>query len=200
MQAADGSGRVLFQRADGFYSQQIGPRTGRVASQNREASGRQVAGDQSFGITSSHAPSILDDAADAALRPGVRNRIDIGNPAVAKFLQDGHVSVSGVSGSTNILTYMYDFAASQGLKIAPKEFAQGVSSFVVKDGGHSFKEALWVINNAVGKRLAMPTSGVNAESYVQFRAIAAHDPAVAKAFDDAWSDLAKYLTAAKQTK
>ncbi|SCA63216.1 hypothetical protein SCG7086_AM_00090 [Chlamydiales bacterium SCGC AG-110-P3] len=158
------------------YTEKIGPQTSRTNKIADATLGYEIRTnatklkDKSAGITLRHQPAAIvgDDEMQPAVRPAVKNLLDIRGPETKKRLKNSHSKhspkgisnsahtaleaglpwASGVSGSTNIALYAYrdlvkGHARNEQSDLNIHDFLLGTMMFLVYDGGHSMHEVLW---------------------------------------------------------
>jgi hypothetical protein len=196
----------LAEKANAFYSNSIGRRTGRYLPDTAKMDARRREAPESkripnsalrpsTGIMALHqaVPNGNRETATAKA-PGLHNQIDINNKYVSRYLKQGAITASGVSGSINVLVHFAEYARqTYQVDLPDRDVFLGAAEFVVHDGGHSFHEALWVQDKFDDGRHSLAKSGVPPQSYAEIKEAFADVPEVQKAFTAAFRDLTLHL-------
>lgn len=156
------------------------------------------------GLSMLHQPPVIqEDWMLASEKPVSRNRPDLNQLSTPArvALDHGIPYASGVSGSTNILVYLFsDLRWGRFPQFDIHAGLLGAMMFVNYDGGHSLHEALWVANQAAGT--AVPELRQSDGQAEQF--IANYDDFIAsfegsagvslrEAFDTAWDKTIRHF-------
>jgi hypothetical protein len=203
------------------YLQQSADAYDFIAEQRaREAPGDRVgtARTRGTGILLRHQPAATDEAGLLpSHRPSTLYRLgalskDLGkqalgqpdfSPTVNRQLMRGLAFGSGVSGSTNMLLYLYAELRDKGLTRAPaRDVLLACATLMNYDGGHSIHEALWtgnLLDKELGLGLGLSRGRARPENFVLDHKAFVDGfsrparQALRRATDRAWSGTQDYL-------
>ena len=189
------------ERANTDYARVLKPRKDRAPNLNRPTAGISShafganAPRAATGVMGLHQPLPSRQQALAATQPGLTDLVHITSAGTRAALQQGAVVVSGVSGSTNILLHLFEWAQRHHRALHEhhaRDIAMGAVQFLVHDGGHSVQEVLWVFEHSLRGKYKMAQANLPAHGLAQMRALFAHDPAVQLAFERSATALGRF--------
>jgi hypothetical protein len=185
------------RKAQNFFSQTLSPRSGVIQKHQLQLSAAPVEPDFSIGVTLEGQRIITTETWIGSVRPMLFFKSDLLNPHLAERVRHGNITATGLSGTANDLVHLYAAVKDSGkVAMTRSDFFLGVCSFLVNDGGHSFSEVLWVLNNALGERFAVATKknshSINRESVSSLRQMLGADAGTNRAFESAYRELADH--------
>ena len=199
------------ETGDAYYSLVV-PNRDRVSNLTTSTKGLApaIAGPNqaraAMGIMALHQPlPEPQPTALAAPAPGLMDLVNLESPTSRAALAHGAPLVSGVSGTTNIMLHLFDWAqrkhdgrfAGHG-----HDVALGTMLYVTSDGGHSAQEVMWVFEHALDGKYAPSHETQAPQGLAQVRALFNGDPRVEAALMQSAVGLAKLdatLQAMKKT-
>ena len=192
------------------YSNLVIPQRDRVRNLFSAISGVEAIGSgpnsqrEGAGIMALHQPLPESDNTIPATQPGLSDVISIDTAGTRSALAQGAAVVTGVSGSTNILLHLFDWAKQ--LPNSPvsathqRDIALGAMQFLVHDGGHSMYEVMWVFDRGMNGKHQLSDPSLPPQSLAQLRRQFADEPGVQMAFEQSAHALSRFDAELRQYK